>query len=412
MCSIGDLCATLQNSTLVISSGYWLVTNGTEEDEEFINPLGIIECQSPFKDRCRPQSCVAQCHGPNCTIGCSPSFSKSACADGYEGRLCSRCTCLESVCYFQTAGRCFRCTKPKSWMLATCVMGFVLIIMVSFFVKRSATILFVIESVVVAFLLLFGVGEWWFFDILLLLLFVHLAVNRKVTSSGLLKSFLFFLQTVDALLGNLWPNTMSRWSRILNLSNLKLPTFQCMAPSIFSSEVNRFVLAMVSPIILIVLAAGIFFGRSLVKYLKEMKFPGKNRILEERGSLVKPDPPRRRLNGFRTHSAHATLFVLFVSYFEITHKILGVFTCSPEPFTNIHYVKQLPWLQCDFSAQWGVMAILAIVFMVVYVVGVPLLFGFLLYRFRQHIHDKNTKELIGFLYESYRPNVYYFEASK
>jgi hypothetical protein len=99
------------------------------------------------------------------------------------------------------------------------------------------------------------------------------------------------------------------------------------------------------------------------------------------------------------------------------------------------FSPSLPWLECTpgLDTQYGKMRLMALTLGLFYVVGLLLMFGFLLFRFRARIRQGDEKvglyfpndcvedarrltiiivqleKLIGFLYESYRPRYYWFE---
>jgi len=68
-----------------------------------------------------------------------------------------------------------------------------------------------------------------------------------------------------------------------------------------------------------------------------------------------------------------------------------------------------PWIECSLDSEWRTLLILGVVFFVLYTVGVPILFGALLVKFRHRIHEHSVEDTIGFLYEGYRHPVFYFE---
>ena len=75
----------------------------------------------------------------------------------------------------------------------------------------------------------------------------------------------------------------------------------------------------------------------------------------------------------------AALFLLFASYFEVASVILSLF----QPCDR-GYMAAYPWQLCSGSMYWGLVAAGA-GFGLLYIVGLPALFAWLLYRRRHPI---------------------------
>ncbi len=130
------------------------------------------------------------------------------------------------------------------------------------------------------------------------------------------------------------------------------------------------------------------------------------------------------------------LFVFYVGYFDLTNTIFSVFNCvmpdvdvSTLDFSGCNhaslssYMQDKPWIYCSFSqtGPYTAMFILACIFLVVYVIGIPLLFAWLIYRNRAIIGNEEeggTKEghgsgghlaYMNFLYDDYKSSFYWFE---
>lgn len=103
------------------------------------------------------------------------------------------------------------------------------------------------------------------------------------------------------------------------------------------------------------------------------------------------------------------LFLLYASYFELTTATLTLF----QPCDAQDYMAAYPWLRCHSGeSQYLMLISLGGLFALIYVIGIPLLFTYLLYRFRGVIHSPEHDEVehwLGFLYECYRRKVYWFE---
>jgi hypothetical protein len=104
---------------------------------------------------------------------------------------------------------------------------------------------------------------------------------------------------------------------------------------------------------------------------------------------------------------YSVLFLLFASHFEISNSILSIIKPCSEG-----YMKDFPWIPCKWSdPQFAMLTGSAAAFFVIYLVGIPALFFAMLYKYRTRIQDKDweVRYKIGFLYETYRHPVFWFE---
>lgn len=107
---------------------------------------------------------------------------------------------------------------------------------------------------------------------------------------------------------------------------------------------------------------------------------------------------------------YSVLFVLFASHFELSNVILA----NLKPCEENH-MPASPWIKCSWagdSPQYVWLQGLTYVFLVLYVVGIPGLFFALLMRNRRKIQleDSGVDHRFGFLYETYKRDVFFFEA--
>eukprot|EP00947_MAST-08B_sp_MAST-8B-sp1_P006066 g6066.t1 len=73
------------------------------------------------------------------------------------------------------------------------------------------------------------------------------------------------------------------------------------------------------------------------------------------------------------------------------------------------------YLMADFSLtctdpEWYGMLVPVVLVIVLFSFGMPALFALLLWRRRNQLEDPNTKKLLGMLYASFKPNMYFFES--
>ena len=67
----------------------------------------------------------------------------------------------------------------------------------------------------------------------------------------------------------------------------------------------------------------------------------------------------------------------------------------------------MPWQSC--SENYSTLLILSIFFFILYTLGIPTLFGALLFKARHSIHSRETRDILGFFYNNYSPKFYYAE---
>lgn len=68
-----------------------------------------------------------------------------------------------------------------------------------------------------------------------------------------------------------------------------------------------------------------------------------------------------------------------------------------------------PWQSCKVEGTYATLLALSIVFFFLYTIGIPALFGILLYKYRNSINSPETSSLLGFFYVNYNPKYYYTE---
>ena len=68
-----------------------------------------------------------------------------------------------------------------------------------------------------------------------------------------------------------------------------------------------------------------------------------------------------------------------------------------------------PWQSCTVEGDYGNLLGLSILFFLLYVIGIPTMFGILLYKNRDSLKTPETRLLLGFFYMNYSPRYYYTE---
>ena len=104
------------------------------------------------------------------------------------------------------------------------------------------------------------------------------------------------------------------------------------------------------------------------------------------------------------------LFLLYGTYFNITVKLLDMFGCTVADSNQMAYLNLYPWLACDWSSgTYRLLFSLSVLFTAVYVVGTPVLCLGLVYKNRRDLEEPNVATMLGFIYQSYRSECYYWE---
>jgi len=102
----------------------------------------------------------------------------------------------------------------------------------------------------------------------------------------------------------------------------------------------------------------------------------------------------------------ASLFIAYSSYITVTGAVLTVL----QPCVN-GYFRDIPWISCSWdNSTYSSLIISGIFFLILYVLGIPAGFAALLYRYRKQLHAETPiAKAVEFLYEEFRPGMYYYE---
>jgi hypothetical protein len=406
-----------------------------------------------------------------CAGNRTSSSSDCHCRTGYADRLCTRCSCNSATdCWFQSGGDEFECQKCKTPSTAALVAAIVVlqISLIIFLVfKRSAIALFIAEGIIVFIFIILGLSEWFFVDLFVLLGIMLLisqssrrhkrrrAVksvdgelnhrndegehNETARLAGIIKIFLFWAQTTTAVIpSTAWPHWFRNLITQLSSISLRVSGLECFAPSVMSNPVWKFGFVMAMPWLLSIslLVAASFAW--VVKRL-QLKRGISNAVrrlcgIPERSHLLAPESegeadtllsggfdsdstsqqehapieaaPTGPQNSVAAKIQYCILFLLFASHFELCIAVLKILKPCQEG-----YMVALPWIPCDSSASpsFRALMILGYIFLLLYLLGIPVLFGYLLLRNRRDLQSPRVEAKIGFLYESYKHQVWWFE---
>jgi hypothetical protein len=288
---------------------------------------------------------------------------------------------------------------------------------------------------------------------------------------GIVKVSLFFLQTTAAVLpSETWPKLVSQLVETLNSFSLRVSGVECLYPSLYSIPAAKLALLMSAPIIIVLVMA---MSTGIAMLLSKLALVKKIQALEARFSLrrcsrrcckkksrragagdivdgredfasnssssvpsdtsdAESDPSREpsdaeseveesllaparaapppARNSFWPRLQYSALFVLFASQFELSNSVLANLKACEEG-----YMPASPWIKCSWagdSPQYVWLQSLSYVCLILYVIGIPALFSYLLVRNRKKIlmGFEDVEHRMGFLYETYRRDVFFFEA--
>lgn len=348
--------------------------------------------------------------------------SSVLCAEGYEDRLCSRC----QPKYFAQGGKCLACSDSKSslWVFIT-VISLLSVGIFVFIVMPNVGVTFLWgELAVFVILTVFGSTVSLLAGLLGLLMILHviLEIRKKlilqrmenqegqsdsrtlISLSGFVKLLIFFVQTNFSVNSHFWEafGSVSEVFRIfqLQVGNLYCnPTFAV----VINSEVGGFLMYMATPVILFLAILLILSLRELVQCLFCRKCAEEK--VEARSLIAESDLEKSNdhTSTFSYSVFSLALFVLFEMYYDLAERVLSVFRSSQSKNLT-WWMEEMPWIPFDLAdGRFFALFISAMVFLLVYVIGIPVLFALLL-RF----HDQES-HAASFLWENYKSTHYWYE---
>eukprot|EP01102_Stenamoeba_stenopodia_P014111 TRINITY_DN4657_c0_g1_i1.p1 TRINITY_DN4657_c0_g1~~TRINITY_DN4657_c0_g1_i1.p1 ORF type:complete len:927 (-),score=127.44 TRINITY_DN4657_c0_g1_i1:29-2809(-) len=297
---------------------------------------------------------------PN-SSACNPNRSfnlNDTCAEGHEDRLCSRC----KPGWYPWGGQCFKCAFSSLYYI----------------------------------LPIFGFAG-------LALFFLYL-IKMRTAPLGSVTTLFFFLQVVNILaeMGLPLPPALTSLYEGSSAVNLRFPG----GPECYMGSfdfLGRFLMVLMIPIFFLVSFLVIWGGGFLWLHYKKPR--QRHLKTRKRKWLV------LNIRGF--------IFMLDFCYLVICATIFRTFLCHEDPVTGIEYMTAAPYIQCSVEdGQYWTMFVFAIVFAIVYILGIPLLFGTLLYKFRNECsqvltenseHESEVVLFIGWLHCDYKPEFYFWE---
>jgi hypothetical protein len=390
------------------------------------------------------------------TLRFSRDSNAAFCMNGYEDRLCQRC----SSGYYSSGSQCKCCSSTNiiwPYILAGCAFAMALFV---FVVVKSTGTMFLWGEIIVFVIMLLVVGSHsWLLTILCVIMILqlslqlqnqmrkkkHAAIIEKppiLSLGSFLKLFIFFVQTNLSVNARLW-DAFDFMFESLAFLNLDISGIACndTLSSVFETEWSRFLVTMAVPPTLLVCICFCLLLRLAVQKMilscKRCRQKEHEKLHVEQEEQVKEDDVLiknddaldsnavknfdQESNGHENFGASVVtigLFLAFVCYFELVEEIFSGKSCLDRYFTFLitspvfrvslsqngtAYLEAHPWIEFSLANEdFRYLLISSVVFLVVYVIGIPVLFCFLIFsRNRGHVGE--------FLWENYKPEYFYFE---
>jgi hypothetical protein len=353
--------------------GYWRYNNSRPTFTRCHTTLQTIDAEKLAQQRCCPIN-FDESIGVNVSQCTSPSAkSEDQCAIGYTGVACKVCT----QGYVLAGNACEECEGGASFGAAF---------------GAAALSCFPVFIGVLIFLL------WSKSDN---------SVSKGNKLIGQVKTLIAFLQilsSVPSVLGDVpWPKAFVSFTspfQFLNLDFLSLfSTAQC---TLLVGFHYQFIIHMSMPPMIGVAV--------LCAY-------GLSKLLKNRVHIVGAVYADNKLEDEKHRAQVTKLLFLFIQmlYPALATRIFSMFQCDA-----VEGVPGLTFLVSDYSVDCGSeerigFVILAVVFLFVYIIGVPLTIFVVLFKNRNHLYDTSSpmhaavRYEFGGLYEHYEPEFWWFE---
>ena len=358
-CMEGAVCEnqTLHDQRMVLKTGYW-PSFGADN-----NVTHLVECSRKL-GRSLPED--TPCN-PTGTCDCGIEWFKGdkkavtkpvtvcntscLCREGSKDRFCSLC----EDGFYKQGIRCYRCPKTNSsaYILVALVLSMVILALAFFLYKkqRLLSVLIAFAQIIILFVLsTFRIIPGWFLELNTLAVVVGL-VGRGKASRGILKTSVFYLQTLDALISNtdsIWPSDVIKAQRYMSsVFNLHFSGFACVFPSLFTPLGDLSLLILLPVVSISCFWLYFALGRVLRRLWNPLErlFPSRNSCLQ------------------------LSITSLNLTYFPVVKKTASVLAPCDED-SSYRYLREVPWQECEGHV-YTILQALAWLALILYVVGVP-----------------------------------------
>ncbi len=322
------------------------------------------------------------------------------CFEGYTDRLCSKCECKSgkaSSCYYHSHKRCTKCTSAPSWQVAALVIISIIVIVSYGWFSENTLVRLLLLIIAVAFLLACEASSWFYYEMLFISIILLPATSNGL-SSGLVKSLIFFLQTLSTIAPNILPLTILNVIGHLQFINLQPVGLVCLFPQTLGASrygaVYEFIIHLCAPYI-------IFFAQCAVLSIKAVinKCRGCHCVIKN-GTTIKCQKCKSKI---RHEIYFSYIFITYFAFFNAATGIASVFNCHEDVAMDSYLVTR-PYIQCG-SYEQKLMQGIGLVCGIFFLLMPIIVFTALLYLNRQKLWNENDdiKKWLGYLYLSYRP---------
>lgn len=122
--------------------------------------------------------------------------------------------------------------------------------------------------------------------------------------------------------------------------------------------------------------------------------------------------PSYQLKKWPQRCIYVAVFLLQAMYFNLAVKVFDLLGCSVQggPSEAPYFLTAFPWVACDpTSGPYPALLAMAIIALLVYVIGIPLMIAVLLHKYYRELENDLVVTMIGFLYACYRPRVWWWK---
>ena len=361
-------------TNMTLQKGFWpyphrqnvrklLSCRWTLPGREICNPSGSVHC---FLERVDSQL-LTVCEGKICKTGST-------------GRLCRQC----ERGFFKSGEHCHPCPQPTEAktlaVIITVAIFMIILIGVSLFLfmqhrRVFATIFAILQAVSTFILAVMGIIPSWLAQINIIIFLITVAGFGK-SCKVLMKIIVFYVQIVDSLItsAHIWPVAFYDFADYLSSAvNLRFAVFACKQPSLLN-PLGQLILLMVLPVSFITILAAI----TLMPIFS------------------------RRWPNIKYKCAHLSIMFLNLAYFPLVKATASVLIPCRK-VDDQSFMAKFPWVDCP-STQYHLAKSFAFISLVLYVIGIPVLFAGLLVWKRNDVMegDQTTQDWLGSLYTPYK----------
>lgn len=242
--------------------------------------------------------------------------------------------------------------------------------------------------------------------------------DRGIRIQQKVKILITYIQLLTLLTSNLkikWPDFVYNIINDMDFVNMDIfgLTNEDVHCTMNINYYKKFIFSMcLIPGSLILLYTSQYFAEKIIKRLFNKK--------EYENEDDKEKKIKMEIKKIRERSFYGTVLFVFLLYPPTTDTILKMYKCSY--YEDEWYLTADLSIKC-FDSTWDLYAGLSGIFILVYIIGIPLIFHRILTRLNKQTQenkdnkdkpfdmytDKKTLYRYGFLFEGYKPEYYYFE---